>query len=211
MADSFSRSSAVWDEHNQILGESRISSMHGGMEWVRGFGFERQGKETHGGTYTLGDGIEDVVCSGLQVQEGAAEVAVPGAVGRRAPISASSLSILDEELSNKMGHRFPNLLSGTDAAQLIKRATSKPRAALAGVQVRSRAWCLLIYSNIILHVCWPRIKGWRVCRINDQIATQPFLWKLQFDNIFPWTFWDARVLFFYCYNKEAFLYYTICA
>jgi hypothetical protein len=41
MADSFSRSSAVWDEHkhkhNQMLGESRISSAHGASKgvWVR--------------------------------------------------------------------------------------------------------------------------------------------------------------------------------
>jgi hypothetical protein len=46
---------------------------------------ERQGKESHGGTYSLGDGIEDLVCGGLQVEEGAAEVAVPGGVGRPAP------------------------------------------------------------------------------------------------------------------------------
>ena len=68
-----------------MLGESRISSAHGARKV--GSGFERQGEESHGGTYTLGDGIEDLVCGGLQVEEGAAEVAVPGGAGRPAPSS----------------------------------------------------------------------------------------------------------------------------
>jgi len=90
-----------------------------------GSGFERQGEESHGGTYTPGDGIEDLVCGGLQVEEVAAEVAVPGGAGRPAPssvlrdpqhlslslsLSLCRLSVPNEEggtvLSQKMGRNL---------------------------------------------------------------------------------------------------------